>query len=74
MEEHFKVRLNTSFPHNREALNDLNNLVVYHEIDDSEITIEEIRKAINKMKSKKAPSFDFKIFIIYVIDLKILKN
>ena len=53
-----KAHLNTSFPHNEEALDELNDSPVDEDCDDSEISREEIHKAIKKVKNKKAPGFD----------------
>ena len=57
-EDHFKVHLNTSFPHNEEALNKLNHSPINEDLDDSEITKKEIQEAMTKVKNKKVPGLD----------------
>ena len=56
-EEHFKSHLNTAFPHNPEAIQDIpeapQNADELPEIDKSEII-----KAVRKLKNRKAPGVD----------------
>ena len=56
-EEHFQVHLNTRFPHNPDALNDIRDHA--NEASNSpDITREEVVKAIKLMKNRKAPGSD----------------
>ena len=55
--EHFENHLNTEFPHDSKALED----IPEHEFENDlplEISIEEIRFAMKKMKSRKSPGID----------------
>lgn len=56
--EHFEKHLNTSFPHDENALSDLDVNDNEQEIPQEEITKDEIRKSVRKMKNRKAPGFD----------------
>ena len=56
-EEHFKVHLNTAFPHNPDAMNDIPATIPSSEHSDPP-SEEEIRDAVKSLKSGKAPGSD----------------
>ena len=56
--EHFEKHLNTSFDHDENALHSLNAAQDENVESVPEITVEEIKTAISKMKNRKAPGAD----------------
>ena len=56
--EHFERHLNTSFTHEEAALQTLEDAYVDPDSNNLEINKDEVRKAINKLKNKKAPGID----------------
>ena len=56
--EHFEHRLNTSFEHDINALDTLNPTQTEAHTPELEISEDEIRSTIQKMKTRKAPDSD----------------